>query len=178
MFDRMKRLGIVFIVEVALAILVWALFFCLRYWVFQHSATLAEGLRTHYMNIRSIYKNFFYFDSWSDAVWKITAWFATFYAFAVALLLVLEGIKKIQPKFFILAVFSLVGVIPLLDFCGSSGEYFYYLQRFLGNNYFYFFGITGFLVYGAFITGFTAAVCGFGLWGNDEQASPYLANEA
>ena len=175
MFEKMKKLGITFIVLAVFFMAIWVLLFSLRYLVFQQSITLAEGIKTHLMNIRGIYKNFFYFDSWEDAVWKLFAWFATCYSIGMTILLVIEGVKKINPKFFILAVISLLGVIPILDFCASSGEYFYYLQRYLGDNYFYFFAIVGFLLYGAVTTGFTAAICGFGLWGNDEEAAPELA---
>lgn len=175
MFEKMKKLGITFIVLAVLSIAVWVLFFCLRFIVFQHSVTLKEGTITHLMNIRSIYKNFYYFDEWPEAVWKLFGWFATCYSVGMAILLAIEGVKKLNPKFFILAVISLIGVVPILDFCASSGEYFRYLQKFLGENYFYFFGIVGFLVYGAIVTGFIAAVCAFGLWGNDKDPAPEIA---
>lgn len=170
MFEKMKKLGITFIVLAFSFIALWVLFFCIRYWVFQHSQTLMEGIGIHVWNIRSIFKNFYYFDTWQEAVWKLFAWIATCYSVGIAILLVLEGIKRFfNPKFFILAAISIIGLIPILDFCGSSGEYFYYLQKFLGNNYFYFFGIIGFLIYGAIVTGFLIAICGFGLWQNGDE---------
>lgn len=178
MFERLKKLGLSFMIIAGSSLLLWVIFFCLRYLIWQKSIQVGDAIVQHLLAIRGMFKNFYYFDSWHDALWKLMGWLTILYGLLMIIQLSHEALSKRRPGLIPVIAIAVFGVTPMLDFCANSGDYFYQLQRFIGNNTFYVLGLLGFLVYGAFVTGFIGAITAFGLWKNEEDPEEEAELEA
>ena len=141
---KLKLARTLILVSAALIVL-WFIFFILRFAIFQKSLTVAEGLSDHFAGVVSIFRDLTFFDDQFTILWKAAGWIVSFIACAVIILLIMEGVTNRKKFAFFCAGVVLLCFIPALDFIGNSGNYMYYIEKFAGKNVFYLLGLLGFL---------------------------------
>ena len=154
----MKKLGKILVFAALGLFVLWCVFFCLRYLVFQKSVSLGEGFADHFGSIGSIFGNLHYHDDKFTILWKAAGWITTWFVIGFGFLMVIDGIFKKNPFMFIATVALVLAGFTVVDYIGMSGNYAHYIGRFAGNNTFYTLALVGFIIMGFVI--FAAAIAG------------------
>ena len=167
MNSKAKKLGKILVFAALGLFVLWCVFMVIRYAVFQHSRTVAEGLKDQFTGFGQIFGDLHFFDDKFTILWKAAGWIVAWFAIGFGILLVLEGIFKRKPFLFIATVAVVAGAFTTIAFIGMSGDYFYYMGRFIGKNMFYYFGLLGFVIL-SMLT-FAVAVAGAVLASKDDE---------
>ena len=173
----MKKLGKILVFAALGLFVVWAVFFCLRYLVFQTSVALGDGLKDNFGAVGAVFGNLHYCDDKFTILWKAAGWILTWFVCGFGFLMVIDGIFQKKPFMFIATIALVLTGYAVLDYIAYSGNYAYYIGRFAGNNTFYFLGLIGYIVMSFGIFAFAVAggvICG--LTGNKEPKEE-TANE-
>lgn len=167
----MKKLGKILVFAALGLFVVWAVFFCLRYLVFQKSVALGDGLKDHFGAVGAVFGNLHYCDDKFTILWKAAGWILTWFVCGFGFLMVIDGIFKKKPFMFIATIALVLTGYAVLDYIAYSGNYAHYIGRFAGNNTFYTLGLVGFIIMSFGI--FALAVAGgvlCAISGNKEDA--------
>jgi len=167
----MKKLGKILVFAALGLFVVWAVFFCLRYLVFQKSVALGDGLKDHFGAVGAVFGNLHYCDDKFTILWKAAGWILTWFVCGFGFLMVIDGIFKKKPFMFIATAALVLTGYAVLDYIAYSGNYAHYIGRFAGNNTFYTLGLVGFIIMSFGI--FALAVAGgvlCAISGNKEDA--------
>ena len=151
MNSKAKKIGKVLLFASLGFMVLWCVFFALRYVIFQKSVDLGQGLVDHFGAIGKVFGDLHYHDDKFTILWKAAGFIYAWFTLGFMALLIIDGIKKKQPIAYLAAVAICLAALPVLDFIAMSGDYFYYLNRFMAKNMFYFFGFVGFLGLGALV---------------------------
>lgn len=142
----MKKLGKILVFGALGLFALWAVFFCLRYLVYQKSVSLPQGFKDHFAAVGGIYGDLHFFDDKFTILWKAAAWIITWFVLAFAILLVIEGVFKAKPFMFIACLAVVLTGFAIVDYIAMSGNYAHYIGKFNGKNTFYFLALIGYVI--------------------------------
>ena len=166
----MKKLGKILVFAALGLFVLWLVFFCLRYIIFQKSVDLGKGFAEHFTAIGGVFGDLHYFDDKFTILWKAAGWLVAWFTIAFGFLMVVEGIFKRKPIMFVATVALVLGGFAVLDYIAFSGNYAYYIGRFNGNNTFYVLALVGFIILGFVV--WAAAIAGGVLASKEKKEEP------
>ena len=167
MNSKAKKLGKILVFAALGLFVLWAVFMVIRYAVFQHSRTVAEGLGEQFGAIGAVFGDLHFYDDKFTILWKAAGWLVSWFAIGFGALLILEGIFKRKPFLFIATVAVVAGAFTTISFISMSGDYFYYIGKFAGKNTFYMLGMLGYVCLSILV--FCLAVAGAVLASKEDE---------
>lgn len=171
----MKKLGKILVFSALGLFVLWLVFFCLRYIVFQKSLDLGKGFQDHFQAIGGVFGDLHYFDDKFTILWKAAGWLVAWFTIGFGFLMLIEGIFKRKPIMFVALAALVLGGFAVLDYIAMSGNYAYYIGRFAGKNTFYVLALVGFIILGFVV--WAAAIAGGVLASKDDKKDEEPAKE-
>lgn len=150
-----KTLGLVLASTAIGLFILWTVFLCLRYALFQKSYSVLDGIVNNLKGIGASFVGLSFHAPLNELLWKGLAWLVALadLIFVISLLVSVCGAKANKGLGILGMCAMLLAALPALDFIANSGNYLYYLNRFMNvdKNTFFATGILGFLGLGALI---------------------------
>ena len=168
--QKVKNIGKALIFTALGLFVLWFVFLCLRYAVFQHSVSLADGLADLFEDIGSVFGDLHFFDDKFTILWKAAGWLIAWFTVGFGVLLIIDGIFQKRPFLFIATVVLVLGAFTSIAFIAMSGDFFYYIAKFSGKNVFYTLALIGFICLSWLI--FVLAVAGAVLLSEKDNEEP------